>query len=221
MHISRFEPRKSLFKKFDLLHVLVLGGLGGFVFVNRADLERLGPTRPTAPDQPWILSPTFKATVSAGIVKFQGTGPSGAKVQIVEGQRIVGESWVKDGKWALSGKLFNSGTTAVQACVVNGSAKKSPLRHFMVTGQAKQTLLVTTPPPGAVILPGKTTLTGTGKAGDELIIFYNEVLIGKVVAGKDEKWTKVVKVSEPKKEGAFKVVSKSEGETVLLIVHGG
>lgn len=217
----RFEPLKPKFRPSDFLRILVIGGLGGLVYVNRADLERLGPTGPSSPDQPWIDSPKFMAQVPAGIVKFEGQGPTGAKVAVVENDRIVGESWVKDGKWTVSGKLFGTGGTAVHACVIGGQAKTSPDRHFNVTGHADKTLFVTVPAKGDTIKPGKVTLAGTGKPGDALVFFYNDVLVGKTTVTDSKKWSGTVNISEPKKGAQFKVFSKAESEMVVIPVGSG
>jgi|GEM_PF-3539363 len=216
----RFEPRQPTMRFSDFARMLVLGGLGGFVYLNQADLERLGPTGPSSPDQPWIVSPALGEAVSAGKVKFQGTGPAGARVEVVENKRVVGEGWVKDGKWTIEGKMFKSGPTAVRARVVKDKGMVSPSRHLTISGSAEQTLTISSPHEGGYIQAGKITLNGRGKPGDKLTVFYNNIVIADTMANKDGQWKKVVKISEPKKEASFKVTSKSEAEIAVVLVRG-
>jgi hypothetical protein len=220
MRRTQFQARQPRARFSDLIRLLILGGLGGFVFVNRAELERLGPTGPMSPEQPWIVTPALLANVSAGLVKFEGTGPTGCRVEVVENGRLVGESWIKDGKWALTGKLFGPGPTSVRARIAGVKGKRSPARHLTVKGHVEPTVAITAPVDGDYIQAGKLNLEGAGKPGDELLIFYNNVVVAKAVANKDHKWSKTIVLSEPKKEGYFKVVSKSESESVLLFVRG-
>ena len=140
-------------------------------------------------------------------------------MEIIADKRLVGESWVKDGKWSLDGKMFGSGPTMISARVVGEKGKSSPARHFSVHGFAKQTLSLNLPAEGDYIQAGKITLKGTGKPGDNLVVLYSDVVIANATAGKNGKWSKIVKVSEPRKQAYFKVISKSEAETVTALVR--
>lgn len=185
-------------------------------FVRPAHSE--SPTKPVSPDQPWIDKPPTTVPLKAGIVTFEGSGPKGRKVEIVENGRVIAEGWCNDhGRWKANGKVLGDGESAVFVRAVDGLQSRSWV--YKLVGHAEPTLAISNPQDDDDIKSGKLTVSGTGKPGDEVLLVYNGRAIQKVTVGNDGKWSTPVNVTATE-EGTFKAYSKAEGEICEVVVRG-
>ena len=208
------------FRMSDLVRLGVCVLLSAFIFANRSVFSEPVTFAPTTADQPWITSPIARSVVKAGIVTFEGTGPEGQKVEVLENGRVVGEGVVKSNRWKASGKLFGDGETTVFVRAVGGIGKQSPSMKLTVEGQVPRTLAITEPLDNAFLTPGRVMFKGTGKPGESVELTYNGQSFGSVTVNEEGKWWKAVELYQPAEDALLRADCKGQGEIVEVRLSG-
>lgn len=203
----------------DLVRLVVVIVLSCFVGANGEALSKGVALVPSSIDQPWITKPAKNEEVAAGMVAFEGTGPDG-QVEILENGRIVCAATVVGGKWSASGKLFGEGKTAVFVRAIGGKSLQSPSLPLTVKGKAPRFLSITNPLDGDYLVPGKVTIKGLGKAGDEVTLTYADQVVGVVTVDSSGAWSKEIELYQPREEAFIRATSKGETEIAVVVVQG-
>lgn len=200
----------------DVGRWVVIASLGISLFFSGS--QPVAPSRPVSSDQPWIESPRPESKIDAGKIPFQGTGPAGSKVEIVENGRIIAEAWTgADRKWKAVGKVLGTGKSPILVRVIGG--KQSPAWMYDIKGQAKRTLFITNPKEDDDIGTGSLTVSGKGTPGDEILLAYGGKAIARIKVGSSGMWAKEIRVFA-QEESFFKAYSQTEGEIVVVFVTG-
>ncbi|MEX0429736.1 Ig-like domain-containing protein, partial [Nocardioides sp. DS6] len=129
-----------------------------------------------APDAPAITAPEDGDTVATGTPEITGTGEAGDTVTVTDenGDTVCETTVADDGTWSCTPDTAladgdHTLTAAQTDPAGNASAPSDPV-HITVDTTAPDAPVITSPSGGDVLDTGTPTITGTGEAGDSVIV---------------------------------------------------
>ena len=141
---------------------------------------------------PTIAAPA-EGAIAGGSLTLSGTGTPGSRIEILDGDKVIGTAAVAaDGTWSFP-TAPQPGTHAYSARVAgDASAASAPVSVAVPAPQAPaaaQPPAITAPANDAKLNSGPFTMTGTAAPGAQIEILDSDKVIGTVTAGAYGTWS--------------------------------
>lgn len=193
---SPAEVRAYDLFKFAVALLLALG-VGGLWFVRQND----------QPLPPSIVGSRSEALAGVPFI-LTGLGDPHGKVQVLVGGQPVGIAEVSaTGSWSFPLTLNGPGQESIVVRTLKpdgsaGAASEALQLEVKAPPPPAPPLLITSPPVGSLVKPGRLDLEGSGTPGDELEVFIGAQSLGRTTINAEGRWrfTVTAKAGTPRYE---------------------
>ena len=152
-------------------------------------------------------------------INLEGTGAPGSRVQVYEGDRLLGETTVgADGKWKLTLPALAAGAYSLIAKLLDANGKElvasQPLSITIPTpsGAAGGPPVIAPPADDQLMGAAPTELSGTAAPGSSIKLYDGAKLIGEATVDANGNWTVTVEPLAAGEHSLTAIVYSPDGE---------